>query len=100
MQTDLVRPVVRTPFNLAVKTTESNVYEHGFSVDPSSELGGLGIQVYMITGDHVALAKETCRVIGMGTDSHDPRTSQHGVNDAASMKKANVGIAVEGAAGH
>ena len=27
--------------------------------------GELGIQVKMITGDHVAIAKETCRVIGM-----------------------------------
>ena len=27
----------------------------------------LGIQVKMITGDHVAIAKETCRVMGVGT---------------------------------
>ena len=32
----------------------------------------LGIQVKMIMGDHVAIAKETCRLIGIGTfDSHD-----------------------------
>ena len=28
---------------------------------------GLGIQVKRITGGHVAIAEETCRVIGMGT---------------------------------
>ena len=33
----------------------------------SSELGELGIQVKLITGDHLAIAKETCRVIGVGT---------------------------------
>ena len=29
--------------------------------------GELGIQVKMVTGDHVAIVKETCRVIGMET---------------------------------
>ena len=29
--------------------------------------GELGIQVKMITGDHVSIAKETCRVTGMET---------------------------------
>ena len=29
--------------------------------------GELGIQVKMITGDHVAIAKEKCRLIGIGT---------------------------------
>jgi H+-transporting ATPase len=28
----------------------------------------LGVQVKMITGDHKAIAKETCRLLGMGTD--------------------------------
>ena len=28
--------------------------------------GELGIQVKIITGDHVAIAKETCRLIGVG----------------------------------
>ena len=44
--------------------------ENGFNVfrsDVIARAGELGIQVKMISGDHVATAKETCRVIGMGT---------------------------------
>ena len=42
--------------------------------------GELDIQVKMVTGDHVAIAKETCRVIGMETKI--PTTKDTPVNEA------------------
>lgn len=97
----------------------------------------LGIQVKMITGDQIAIAKETCKMINLGTNIY---TANHlrnpnnkdiclkadgfaevfpehkyqivdlimqsgfkvgmtgdGINDAPALKKATVGIAVQGA---
>ncbi|KAK8059050.1 PMA1-H+-transporting P-type ATPase, partial [Apiospora phragmitis] len=48
------------------------------------EAQALGVPVKMLTGDAIAIAKETCKMLGLG------------VSDAPSLKKADGGTAVEG----
>ena len=56
----------------------------------------LGIQVKMITGDHVAIGKETCRVIGMG--SKIPTTKDTSANEVDTLRD-RFGELVEGCDG-
>ena len=56
----------------------------------------LGIQVKMITGDHVAIAKETCRVIGVGTNI--PTTKDTPANEVDTLRD-RFGELVEGCDG-
>jgi H+-transporting ATPase len=36
-----------------------------------AEAGALGVRVKMLTGDAVAIAKETCRQLALGTNVYD-----------------------------
>ena len=58
--------------------------------------GELGIQVKMVTGDHVGIAKETCRVIGMVTKI--PTTKDTPANEADTLRD-RFGEFVEGCDG-
>ena len=58
--------------------------------------GELGIQVKMITGDHVATAKEKCRLIGIGTKI--PTTKDTPANEGDTLRD-RFGELVEGCDG-
>ncbi|MFZ2070197.1 MAG: hypothetical protein WAV32_01065 [Halobacteriota archaeon] len=59
----------------------------------------MGVQVKMVTGDHTAIAKETARLINLGTNIL-PSSTLHGKKNSESQRlveEADVGIAVESA---
>ncbi|KAL8171611.1 hypothetical protein V2J09_023415 [Rumex salicifolius] len=59
----------------------------------------LGVNVKMITGDQLAIGKETARRLGMGTNMY-PSSSLLGQDkdeSIATLKKADIGIAVDDA---
>uniref|UniRef100_A0A093V076 P-type H(+)-exporting transporter n=1 Tax=Talaromyces marneffei PM1 TaxID=1077442 RepID=A0A093V076_TALMA len=72
-----------------------------------SEAQALGISVKMLTGDAIAIAKETCKMLALGTKVYNSERLIHGglsgamahdlVEKADGFAEADCGIAVEGA---
>jgi H+-transporting ATPase len=52
-----------------------------------------GIEVKMITGDHLNIAKETARLIGMGVNIHPGEATREGTQDRNELIKAANGFA-------
>lgn len=52
-----------------------------------------GIEVKMITGDHLNIAKETARLIGMGVNIHPGEATRDGTQDTHELIKAAHGFA-------
>ncbi|CAG8884127.1 unnamed protein product [Penicillium nalgiovense] len=62
-----------------------------------SEAQGLGLSIKMLTGDAVAIARETARTLGLGTNIYN--AERLGVTGAGSMSGSEVNDFVEGADG-
>ena len=89
----LLEPAVRS------RGASEALLERPLRLSPPCAVQGLGIEVKMVTGDHIAIAKETSRLLGLHTNimKTDILLQREGMGDAAFL--ATHGAYVEHADG-